>query len=184
MSDRPAEDVLPRECDLPGTSWLAIDEGFGSDAPAANRPGELIDCVGPEFPEDDVIATAATPHYLRPPGRLVHGFAVTTSTLVAALAAESILSGLAFAECLGRSVAVDLDASGSEAELLAVDVESTDRGHRVRFTGGTGAGVRPVQLDVVCLRLDTAVGLLWFADTPNPFPAGGIEHVVGRILAR
>lgn len=185
MSDQRADDVLPQESDLPGTGWLAIDDGFGSDAPEGGTPGELIDCVGPDFPRDDeVVETAATPHYLRPPGRLVHGFGVCATTLEAAGRAEAVLSGRDFAECLGRSVAADLDASESEAELLAVDVELTDRGHRVRFTGGTGAGVRPVQLDVVCLRDGRAVGLLWFADTPDPFPAGDIDEVVDRILSR
>lgn len=185
MPDARAEDVLPRESDLPGTGWVAIDDGFGSDAPAGGTPGELIDCVGPDFPGDDeVVATAATPHYLRPPGRLVHGFGVVTSTLEAAERAEAILSARAFAECLGRSVAADLDASDSDAELLAVDLVPTDRGHRVRFTGGTGDGVRPVQLDVVCLRDDRAVGLLWFADTPDPFPVEDLGAVVVRIRAR
>ncbi len=184
MTDQRAAAVLPRESDLPGTGWLAIDEGVGSDAPPGSTPGELLDCVGPDFPEDEVIGTAGTPHFLRPPGRLVHGFAVTTRTVEAAEQAERILSSRPFAECLGRSVAADFDASDSEAELLAVDLEPIERGHRVRFTGGTGDGVRPVQLDVVCIRKDTAVGLLWFADTPDPFPADELDGVVARILAR
>lgn len=185
MPDASADDVLPRESDLPGTGWVAIDEGFGSDAPAGATPGELIDCVGPGFPADDeIVATAATPHYVRPPGRLVHGFGVATATVEAAERVEAILSGQAFAECLGRSVAADLDASDSDAELLAVDVEGTERGHRVRFIGGTGDGVRPVQLDVVCVRSERAVGLLWFADTPDPFPPADLDAVLGRIRAR
>lgn len=185
MPDLRADDVLPAESDLPGTGWIAIDEGFGSDAAAGSTPGELIDCVGPDFPGDhEVVHTAATPHYVRPPGRLVHGFGVLTTTADAADRAEGVLSGRAFAECLGRSVAADLDASGSEAEVLAVDVDETGPGHRVRFTGGTGDGVRPVQLDVVCVRRDRAVGLLWFADTPDPFPADDLAAVVDRISGR
>ena len=181
----PVDAVLPRESELPGAGWLAIDEGFGSDALDGTTPGELIDCVGPDFPGDDeVVATAATPHWVHPPGRLVHGFGVATATAGAAERAEAILSGRAFAECLGRSVAADLDASDSDAEVLAVDVEATERGHRVRFTGGTGEGVRPVQLDVVCLRHDRAVGLLWFADTPDPFPVDDLEVVLERIRTR
>lgn len=177
-----AADVLPRESDLPGTGWMAIDEGFGS-APGAGGPGELIDCVGDDFPGDDeIVETAATPHYVRPPGRLLHGFGVLAADLGAAQRAERILAGRTFAECLGRSVAADLDASDSAAELLAVDVEDTARGHRVRFTGGTEDGVRPVQLDVVCVRDGRAVGLLWFADTPDPFPAADIAAVVEAIL--
>jgi hypothetical protein len=73
---------------------------------------------------------------------------------------------------------------GIQAELLAVDVEPTERGHRVRFTGGTGAGVRPVQLDVVCLRDGCAVGLLWFADTPDPFPGDDLDAVLDHIRSR
>jgi hypothetical protein len=180
-----ADDVLPRESDLPGTGWFAIDEGFGSDDPAGTTPGELIDCVGPDFPGDDeVVETAATPHYVRPPGRLVHGFGVRTTTVEAAARAEAVLAGRDFAECLARSVAADLDASDSAAELLAVDVDQTGRGHRVRFTGGTGEGVRPVELDVVCLRRERSVGLLWFADTPHPFPDDHVEAVLARIRAR
>lgn len=185
MPDLRADDVLPAESDLPGAGWIAIDEGFGSDARTGSTPGELIDCVGPDFPADDeVVHTAATPHYVHPPGRLVHGFGVLTTTADAADRAEAVLSGRAFAECLGGSVAADLDASDSEAEVLAVDIEQTDRGHRVRFTGGTGDGVRPVQLDVVCLRRERAVGLLWFADTPDPFPADDLAGVVARISER
>lgn len=185
MPDAHADDVLPRESDLPGSGWVAIDEGFGSDAPGGATPGELIDCVGPDFPGDDeVVETSATPHYVRPPGRLVHGFGVRTATVEAAGRAEAVLSSRDFAECLGRSVAADLDASDSDAELLAVDVERTGRGFRVRFTGGTGEGVRPVQLDVVCIRQERAVGLLWFADTPDPFPDDDLEAVVERIRRR
>ena len=185
MPDARTDDVLPREADLPGPGWIAIDEGFGSDAPGGATPGELIDCVGPDFPGDDeVVETAATPHYVRPPVRLIHGFGVRTTTVEAAERAEAVLSGRAFAECLGRSVAADLDASDSDAELLAVDVEPTDRGYRVRFTGGTGEGVRPVQLDVVCIRDGRAVGLLWFADTPDPFPEGDLDAVIERIRSR
>lgn len=179
-----ATTVLPEESDLPGVGWLAIDEGFGA-APGEGGPGELIDCVGPEFPADDeVVETAGTPHYVRPPGRLLHGVAVLTATDDAADRAEAVLSGRPFAECLGRSVAVDLADPGVEAELLAVDVEDAPRGNRVRFTGGTAAGVRPVHLDVVCVRRGRAVGLLWFADTPDPFPADDVTAVVERIHAR
>lgn len=184
MTEQRADAVLPRESDLPGTGWLAIDEGFGSDTPDGIAPGELIDCVGPDFPDDEIVQTEATPHYLRPPGRLVHGFGVATSNEGAAQRAATILSSRAFAECLGRSVAADLDASESEAEVLAVDLEPTDRGHRVRFTGGTGEGVRPVQLDVVCIRDGNAVGLLWFADTPDPFPTDDLDRIVASIRAR
>lgn len=184
MAATRAVDVLPQESDLPGPGWVAIDEGFGA-APGAGGPGELIDCVGDEFPADDeIIETAATPHYVHPPGRLVHGFGVLAGDLDAAQRAERVLTSRSFAECLGRSVAADLDAADVEAELLAVDVEVTPRGHRVQFTGGTEAGVRPVQLDVVCLRDGRAVGLLWFADTPDPFPAADVAAVVERILAR
>src|SRR3546814_3895206 len=77
-----ADDVLPREADLPGTGWVAIDEGFGADAAGGPTPGELVDCVGPDFPADDEVAgTAATPHYVHPPGRLVHRSEEHTSEL-------------------------------------------------------------------------------------------------------
>lgn len=180
-----ATDVLPTDADLPGTGWMAIDEGFGSAGDGADSPGALFDCVGPGFPDgDEVIETAGTPHYVRPPGSLLHGFGVLVASDDAAERAERILSAPAFAECLGRSVAADLAAGDATAELLAVDHEATGLGHRVRFTGGTVAGVRPVELDVICLRRGRAVGLLWFADTPEPFPTDAVEAVVERIRAR
>lgn len=179
-----AADVLPTDADLPGTGWLAVDEGFSSSGDASGV-AEAHDCVGPGFPGgDEVVDTAASPHYLHPPGRLVHGFALLAATGAAADRAEQALVATAFAECLGRSVAADLSASDTEAELLAVDVEPTRRGHRVRFTGGTHTGVRPVQLDVVCLRIGRAVGLLWFADTPGPFDDADVERVLDRIRGR
>jgi hypothetical protein len=182
---RRALDVLPDEADLPGGGWLAIDEGFGSSREDFLTPGELIDCVGEEFPGDDeIVETAATPHYVRPPGRLLHGFAVLCRTDAAADRAVAVLDSWRFADCLGRSVAADLADPSLEAELLQVDVDATEQGHRVRFTGGTEDGLRVVQLDVVCIRDERAVGLLWFADTPDPFPAGDLEAVVERIYAR
>ena len=186
MPSRRALDVLPREEDLPGAGWLAIDEGFGSDRDDPDlSPGELIDCVGEEFPDDDeILESAATPHYLRPPGRLLHGFAVLCASDDAARRAEEVLDSWRFAECLGRSVAADLADPAIEAELLQVDVDVTEQGHRVRFTGGTIEGVRVVHLDVVCIRDDDAVGLLWFADTPDPFPTEDVDSVVERIYAR
>ncbi len=179
-----AADVLPTDADLPGTGWLAIDEGFEAVA-GGTGIAEAHDCVGPDFPSgDEVLDTAGSPHYLRPPGRLVHSFALLAATDDAADRAELVLTGRAFAECLGRSVAADLTASDAAAELLAVDVEPTDRGQRVRFTGGTEAGVRPVQLDVVCLRVDRAVALLWFADTPGPFDPADAGVILDRIRER
>jgi len=181
-----ALDVLPREADLPGAGWLAIDEGFGSSlGDETLHPGELIDCVGDGFPGDhEIVETAATPHYLRPPGRLLHGFAVLCRTDDAAERAVRVLDGHRFADCLGRSVAFDLADPAVESELLEVDVDATEQGHRVRFTGGTAEGLRVVHLDVVCIREDRAVGLLWFADTPDPFPPADVDAVVERIYAR
>jgi hypothetical protein len=179
-----ATDVLPRDSDLPGSGWMAIDEGFGA-GPGEGGPGELIDCVGPDFPGDDeILETAGTPHYVRPPGRLLHGLGVLTGSDRSAHRAEVVLSGRAFAECLGRSVALDLSDPDIEAELVDVDVQVAPFGHRVRFTGSSAAGVRPVLLDVVCLRAGRAVGLLWFADSPEPFPAPDVAAVVERIRGR
>lgn len=181
---RHATDVLPADADLPGTGWLAIDEGFESLGDGVGA-AEAHDCVGPDFPAgDEVVDTAASAHYLQPPGRLVHGFALLAAADDGALRAERTLSSPVFAQCLGRSVAADLTAAETEAELLAVDVEATGRGHRVRFTGGTATGVRPVQLDVVCLRIERAVGLLWFADTPGPFDPDDVDLVLDAIRRR
>lgn len=179
-----ATDVLPGDADLPGSGWLAIDEGFGA-GPGDGGPGELIDCVGTDFPGDDeLLETAGTPHYVRPPGRLLHGVGVLAASDDAADRAESVLSSRDFAGCLGRSVALDLSDPDLEAELVEVDVQDSPLGQRVRFTGASPAGVRPVYLDVVCVRRGRAVGLLWFADTPAPFPADDVAGVVARIRAR
>ncbi len=178
--------VLPEEGDLPGRGWLAVDDGFEDLAGGTAGVGEAIDCVGPRFPEgDEVAATAATPHWIRSPGTLLHAFALSAATGEAADRAEAALSSTAFATCLGRSVAADLDADADGGpELLAVDVTATDEGHRVAFVGSAGDGVRPVTLDVVCVRRGTAVGLLWFADTPGPFDEDARRHVLDRIAHR
>lgn len=174
--------MVPRDADLPGGRWLAIDEGFS--AGGGEGPGAMFDCVGPHFPEDAVVESAASPHFVRPPSALVHGIGVRFESSAAAVAAEGVLSGPDFAGCLGRSVAADLEHDTTDAELLAVDVAETPYGHRVRFTGGDADGVRPVNLEIACLRVDEAVGVLWFGDSPGGFPPDDIAHLVDRIRAR
>lgn len=178
-----AEAIVPADADLPGRGWLAIDEGFAStdDLGAA---GELFDCVGPAFPDHEVVGTAASPHFVRPPRQLLHGIGVAFTSEEAATVATSILSSTPFVECLGRSVAADLAAQPVEAELLGIDVSTTAAGHRVRFTGGDEHGVRPVHLDIAVLRSATLVGLLWCGDTPEPFPPPDLDHVIGRLRER
>jgi hypothetical protein len=174
-----ATDLVPADTDLPGDGWVAIGEEFGADS--VDGAAELFDCVGPGFPDDAVVDTAASPHFVRPPRTLVHGLAVSFDDEDAAQRAETILVGADFAECLGRSVAADLEAQPVEAELLAIDLSATSAGHRVRFTGGDQYGVRPVHLDIVVVRVATAVGLLWFGDTPEPFAAADRDHVIDRV---
>ncbi len=145
---------------------------------------ELFDCVGPDFPEADVASTSSSPHFVRLPRSLVHGVGVEFVDEPAAERAEGALTCDAFAECLGRSVAADLEAQQLDAELLAVDVTSTTAGRRVRFTSGDEAGVRPVHLDIVVLRRRRVVSVLWFGDTPEPFASDVRTDVVERVLAR
>ena len=182
MKGDTAEDVVPIDADLPGSGWLAIDDGFAAAGGA--EAAELFDCVGDEFPEDDVVATAASPHFVRPPRRLLHGVGVAFGSEDAGELAGRILSSTSFAECLGRSVAADLELGPAEAELLAVDVQRTDDGHRVSFTGGDPEGVRPVHLDIAVVRVGRLVGLLWCGDTPEPFPTGDLDHVLRQIRRR
>jgi len=177
-----AADLVPRDGDLPGGRWLAIDEGFSGEG--GDGPGAMFDCVGPDFPEDAVVESAASPHFVRPPSALVHGVGVRFESITAAVTAERILSGPDFAGCLGRSVAADIEHGATEAELLGVDVDPTPHGHRVRFTGGDSGGVRPVNLDIACVRLDDAVGVLWCGDSPDGFPEEDVAHLVVRIRAR
>lgn len=185
-----ATDVIPDDADLPGTGWLAIDDGFAG-GPGGGGPGAVFDCVGPSFPDRAVVDTAASPHFVRPPGALVHGLGVAFDSIHAADTAAVILASLDFAACLGRSVAADLASAdrasadlatgNSDAELLGVEVSPTDLGHRVRFTGGDVAGVRAVNLDIVVVRAGTAVGVLWCGDSGIPFPDGDLRHLAGRL---
>jgi hypothetical protein len=174
--------VLPIDADLPGVGWAAIDEGFATWS--GEGPGALFDCVGPEFPDDAVIEAASSPHFVRPPGALVHGLGVAFAAEVAASAAESILASADFAACLGRSVAADLDAGATGAELLDVRVAATPLGHRATFTGGDEAGVRTVHLDIVVIRIGLAVGVLWCGDTAAPFPEDEARHLLDRVRRR
>lgn len=182
MTVSSASAVVPVDADLPGSGWLAIDEGFSDEGDGG--PGALVDCVGPDFPDDDVVATAASPHFVRPPGRLVHGLGVAFDSSAATTVAERILTSSGFAACLGRSVALDLAAGATDAELLDVEVVETDLGHRARFTGGDAAGVRSVHLDIVAFRVGFAVGVLWCGDTGAPFPDADVVHLVGSIRGR
>ncbi len=177
-----ATDIVPGDADLPGSGWLAIDEGFGIDGGAG--PGTMLDCVGPDFPEHAVLESASSPHFVRPPATLVHGMGVRFMTEDHAATAHGILAAPSFAECLGRSVAADIEADGTDAELLGVDLDKTAHGYRVRFTGGSDRGVRPVNLDVATLRLRTAVGVLWCGDTPGTFPDDDLAALLGRIRWR
>lgn len=178
-----ALDIIPTDDDLPGTGWVTIGDDLGGAA-IEGGAAELFDCVGPDFPDDEVVSTAASAHFVRLPRALVHGLGVSFRDPDAAMDAATILERPEFAECLGRSVAADLDARPIEAELLAIDVTATPSGHRVRFTGGDEHGVRPVHLDIVVVRVAAVVGLLWFGDTPEPFGAEDRDHVVGRVVTR
>ncbi len=177
-----AADMVPGDGDLPGGRWFAIDEGFSAED--GEGPGAMFDCVGPDFPEEAVIESAASPHFVRPPSALVHGIGVRFASTADALAAEQILAGPEFAGCLGRSVAADIEHGATDAELLGVDVEATPHGHRVRFTGGDAGGVRPVNLDIACVRIADAVGVLWCGDSPGRFPEDDVEHLMVRIRGR
>lgn len=175
--------LVPTEADLPGDGWVTIGETFGG-TPGSSGAVELFDCVGPDFPDGEVDETASSAHFVRLPRTLVHGLAVSFVTSSAADRAETILTGASFAECLGRSVAADLDAQPIESELLAIDVSATGAVHHVQFTGGDGHGVRPVHLDIVVVRRDAVVGLLWFGDTPAPFDPVERDLVVERVRLR
>lgn len=177
-----AADMVPRDGDLPAGRWLAIDEGFSSDD--GGGAGEMFDCVGPDFPEEAVVESASSPHFVRPPSALVHGIGVRFASTAAAVTAERILSGPDFAGCLGRSVAADIEQGTTDAELLGVDVDTTPYGHRVRFTGGDAGGVRPVNLELACVRVGDAVGVLWCGDSPDGFPPDDVAYLVDRIRAR
>ena len=179
MSEVTAIDLVPVMDDLPGVGWVCVGDGGGVST--VGDAAELLDCVGPDFPDDEVDETASSGHFVRLPRTLVHGLAVSFRTIAATDRAEEILRRPAFAECLGRSVASDLEAQPIDAELLAIDVTSTPAGHRVQFTGGDERGIRPVHLDIVVVRTGPVIGLLWFGDTPEPFDPGDRDHVVRRI---
>lgn len=186
MPGSPVEAVVPSIDTLPGgaVAWAEVDEAVVVAGGGGSDVVELLDCVGDDFPHDEVAATAVSPHFVQLPRRLVHGIGVEFTTTDAADRATAILSARPFAECLGRSVAADFGASGPSAELLAMDVTATGVGQRVSFTGADAHGVRPVHLDLALVRIEASIGLLWFGDTPDPFPEAVVADVVGRILER
>lgn len=179
-----ASSAVPVDADLPGGGWLAIDEGFSGIADEGGAGAALFDGVGPDFPEEAVVSTAASPHFVRPPRTLVHGLGVEFDSEHAAVVAATILAGADFAACLGRSVAADLASRPVDTELIGIEVTVAGPGHRVRFTGADDRGVRPVLLDVVAVHAGRVVGLLWFGDTPEPFAEDQRDHIVRAVSAR
>lgn len=175
-------DVIPQLSDLPGGGWAAIDEPLVG---GGTTDAELIDCVGPEFPSpDEVRDTASSSHFVRSPHQLVQGIGVLFATDEAGGRAARVLGEPSFARCLGRSVAADLLASPAAAELLAIDVNPGAGLQRVTFNTASASGVRPIHLDIVVVASGPAMSLLWFADTPHPFPPAERRHVVARIASR
>lgn len=174
--------LVPLPGDLPGGGWVALDEPISG---GAGGDGQLIDCVGPDFPgPDETSETSASPHFVRAPHQLVHGIAVLFTTTAAAGRAAAVLRQPAFAQCLGRSVATDLLANPAAAEVLTIDVEPGPGLQRVTFSTGSRAGVRPIHLEIAVLACGRAVSLLWFADTPRPFPDDQRHTVSDRIELR
>ena len=177
-----AAELVPQASDLPGSDWVALDElvsgGGGGEA-------ELIDCVGPDFPgPDETVESASSPHFVRPNGQLVHGISVVLTTSEAGGRAAAVLRDAAFARCLGGSVMADLGAAPDDVEPLAVDAIAFEWGHRIRFTGASGAGVLPIHLDLVVVDGGDAVVLLLFANTPAPFPDEERIHVTAKVSSR
>lgn len=160
--------------------------------PDAEGAAELFDCVGSDFPNAAIVATAASPHFVRPPRQIVHGLGVSFTDTTAAHDAEQILSAEPFAECLGRAIAADFESQDLATEMLAVDVAGSGDGlnlghghtHRVTFTGGDQHGVQPVHLDIVILHVRATVAVLWFGDTPNPFDEADARSILDAINSR
>ena len=151
----------------------------------AQGEAELIDCVGPEFPAaDETVDSASSPHFVRPGGQLIHGISVVFRTADAAVRAAEVLRRTAFGRCLGESVIADLIASPDDVEPLGADALPTKWGQRLSFTGASAAGVLPIHLDLVVLETVDAVSLLFFADTPDPFPDEERTHVMECIRRR
>lgn len=174
--------LVPTDEDLPGTGWRTVGEASGPD-PITADPGAWAGLAGLPA-DDDVVDTAASPHFLLAPHRLVHGIAAVLRTPGAADRARTALAGADFARHLGLGLAADLGQGAPETEVLAVDVEPSDVGHRVVFTGVGPAGVVPVHLDVVALGAGLGVSVVWFADAPTAFPAEDRDHVLVRLAHR
>lgn len=186
-SGTPALDLLPRREDLPGDEWHMI----GASAWGQGDEGaELFDCVGPTFPRDDeIVSTAESARFVQPPRRLLYAVSVEFDAPGTTSRAADILRGDAFAACLGRSVAADIAADASNAELLDVEVlpvvaAGGCRGSRLSFTAGGEHGIMAVHLDLVTITVDRAAAVLWLGDTDHPFPGEERDHVIGRILER
>lgn len=174
--------LVPGEGDLPGSGWLALDELVRG---GTQGEAELIDCVGPEFPTaDETLDSASSPHFVRAGGQLIHGISVVFTTADATDRAAAVLRRPAFGRCLGESVIADLIASPDDVEPLAADALPMNWGQRLSFTGASAAGVLPIHLDLVVLDVADAVSLLFFADTPDPFPDEERIHVMECISRR
>lgn len=176
--------LVPIDADLPGTGWMAVDEGFASAVGSGDEIGELFDCVGPDFPEADVVSSAASPHFIRAPRQLLHGFGVCFGSDASVGQALAIVTATPFVACLGRSVAADFQTGATAAELLAIDIAETELGHRVQFTGGDADGVRPVHLDLVGFAVGRRLAMVWAGNTPDPFPSDDLALVIERIRRR
>lgn len=180
-------DLLPRRDDLPGDGWRMVG---GPVAGAGDEGTELFDCVGPEFPRDEeVIATGESARFVHPPRKLLYAVSVEFDSPATTARAANILEGEPFARCLGRSVAADLAATPTDAELLEVHVTPVAAtrgtvGNRLSFTAAGEHGVLAVHLDVVVLAVELGVSVLWLGDTDHTFPADERDHVIGKVLDR
>lgn len=182
-----ALDLLPRREDLPGDGWRMIG---ASAAGQGDEGAELFDCVGPTFPRDEeIVSTGESARFVQPPRRLLYAVSVEFDAAETTARAVQILQGDAFAACLGRSVAADLAADSSNAELLDVEVlpvvaTAGCRGSRLSFTAGGEHGIMAVHLDLVTITVDEAAAVLWLGDTDHPFPGDERDHVIDRIMER
>lgn len=174
-------ELVPGPVDLPGAGWRAVELG-GGGVPAGE--GELVDCVGPDFPgPEEVVDSASSAHHVRR-RQLVHGLAVRFTSEAAAARAADCLRRAEFARCLARSLADDLAGDAGGPEVLEVVLADGGPPHRVSFTGVSDDEVLTVHLDIVVLAAGTAVGVVWFGDAPTPFPTEDRDHVVSRLQGR
>ena len=186
--------LLPTLADLPGDGWRALP--LGADAwPAGPTDGELTRLLAGRLPEEDVVAVADSPLFVRDPAGLAYATAALLSGPRAGAAAFRLVASAEFARTFAESIAAEVVTAPGTAHFLgsttrplrvapAVPPGTEVAVHRTTFGAATTERVVPVHVDLVALAAGPRLLLLWLADAPDPVPEADLARVVARVAAR